>query len=70
MKIWKDLAEYEKFRNETGFHADFALEEGESFYLLFGPAVGGIELSKKCPKGKVWKCHFELAVEQFDAEPD
>ena len=70
MKVWKPLTEFLKPRDETAFHADFALEEGDSVHLLFGPVVYGMELNRVCPDGKVWKCHFELAVEEFDAEPD
>ncbi len=69
MIVWKPLTEFKKPRDETGFHADFALEEGEDFYIVFGPAGEGMELMRVCPEGKVWKIHFELAVEEFEAEP-
>ena len=66
MKIWKPLSEFKKPRDETGFHADFALEPGEGFYLLFGPPAGGIELQRVCPEGRIWKVHFALAIEEFE----
>ena len=68
MRVWKQLTQYKKFRDETGYHADFALESEEGFYLIFGPPATGMELKHVCPKGKVWLCHFELAVEEFDGE--
>lgn len=68
MQIWKGLTEYKKFRDEVGFHADLALEGGEGFSLSFGPPDTGIELTKVCPEGKVWKIHLEIAVETFAEE--
>ena len=65
MKIWKPLTKfrYTKDRNEWKFHTDFAVESGEKieeFREL-------MEIFKeKCPKGKEWRIHFEIAIEEFD----
>lgn len=65
MRIWKPLTRYHysSERNEWKYHTDFAVEEGESMSKFK-------ELMKifkeKCPKHKIWKIHFEVAVEEFD----
>ena len=64
MKIWKPLTKfrYTKDRNEWKYHTDFAVEENETIEKFR-------ELMKifkeKCPKGKIWKIHFEMAIEEF-----
>ena len=67
MKIWKPLSKYwySKERNEYKYHTDFALEEGESIEIK----VNGKRLIKdETPKGKIFKIHFEMAVETFKEE--
>lgn len=63
MEIWKPLTKYHKHREEWAYHCDFALEEGEEFRLIL---PDGRKIVEVCPKGKVYKFHFEVCVEPFD----
>ena len=67
MKIWKPLTKfrYTEDRNEWKYHTDFAVEEGERIenFKELMPIF-----KEKCPKNKIWKIHFEMAVEEFDSK--
>ena len=63
MKTWKPLTKFKKHRDEWAWHADFALEEGESLTLIMGE---DLETLETCPKGKELKVHIEICVEPFD----
>ncbi len=64
MKFWKPLTKYRysKERNEVKYHTDFMLDKEEGFELRFADFM----FKEKVPKDKVWKCHLELAVEEFN----
>ena len=67
MKIWKPLTKYSysKERNEVKYHTDFGLVEGEKV----GDYKELMDIFKEVvPQRKVWKIHFEMAVEEFDEQ--
>lgn len=64
MFIFKRLVKYwySDQRNEHKYHTDFELKEGESIKKDYPELMKIFEI--KTPKGKVWKFHFEMAVEE------
>ena len=66
MIIWKHLTKYwySDQRKEHKYHTDFSLEEGECIEEYYKELM---QVFKEKPsKGKVWKFHFEMAVEEED----
>ena len=67
MEIWKPLSKfrYSDERDEFKYHTDFSLDPGESMEF----SIDGVPwIVEKVPEGKVYKIHFEMAVEIFDKE--
>jgi len=67
MKFWKPLSKfrYSDERNEFKYHTDFSIDPGESMEF----SIDGVPwIREKVPPGKVYKIHFEMAVEIFDKE--
>ena len=66
MKIWKPWTKFLKPRDEWGYHADVALEEGEELSLLF--PGDHFEKVIKCPPNCELKLHIEICAETFEKE--
>jgi len=69
MKIWKKLRKfwYSDQRPEHKYHTDFSLKEGESIKENYLELAKVFEVkTPKLSEGKVWKFHFEMAVEEED----
>jgi len=67
MFIFKRLVKYwySDQRKEHKYHTDFELKEGESIKENYPKLMKVFEIkTPKLPKGKVWKFHFEMAVEE------
>lgn len=67
MKVWKPLSKYRYTddRNEIKYHTDFSLEPGETIEVLIN---GKPLIREKMPDGRIYKFHFEMAVEAFENE--
>jgi len=65
VQYWKPLSKYRytEDRNEFKYHTDFSLDEGEMIEVMIN---GKTLIKEKTPKNKVYKYHFEMAVEEFD----
>jgi hypothetical protein len=65
MKVWKPLSKYRYTddRDEVKYHTDFSLEYGEEIEVLVN---GKLLMQEKVPNNKIYKFHFELAVEAFE----
>lgn len=65
MKIWKPLSKfrYSEERNEFKYHTDFSLKKSENIELKIN---GKTIIKEKPPKGKIYKIHFEMAIEIFE----
>ena len=70
MKFWKPLSKfrYSDERDEFKYHTDFSLDPGESMEFFLSNNYNHPLIREKVPEGKVYKIHFEMAVEIFDKE--
>ena len=71
MEIWKPPEVWlEKLGNRREYkaHCDFSLSAGSTLTLQVTSPVTGYDelLDQYVPKGKVWKCHYEICMEEFD----